>query len=141
MGYALNAGGYSATWRGVLSVWGETLNGMQWSIRDGRRTKLWTYVWLDSGVTLIDFATNIQGVNPTNSVSDFCLANGSWDFPKLKSCLPSVIVLQVGEMSPPRTDAGEDILVWGLEDNGSFSVKSAYALLKDFCLDEQNGQW
>ncbi|CAN1162569.1 Putative ribonuclease H protein At1g65750 [Linum perenne] len=44
-------------------------------------------------------------------------------------------------MSPPRTDAGEDILVWGLEDNGSFSVKSAYALLKDFRLDEQNGQW
>ncbi|CAN1813247.1 hypothetical protein LINPERHAP1_LOCUS26817 [Linum perenne] len=51
--------GYSAIWRGVLSVWEETLNELQWSIRNGRRTKFWTDVWLDSGVTLIDFALNI----------------------------------------------------------------------------------
>ncbi|CAN1123629.1 Putative ribonuclease H protein At1g65750 [Linum perenne] len=44
-------------------------------------------------------------------------------------------------MTPPRDGAGADVLVWGLEDNGKFSVKSAYALLKDFRLDEQNGQW
>ncbi|CAN1215902.1 Putative ribonuclease H protein At1g65750 [Linum perenne] len=41
--------GYSATWRGVLSIWNETLNGLQWSIRYGRgtnsgRTSGWTRV-------------------------------------------------------------------------------------------------
>ncbi|CAN1123634.1 Putative ribonuclease H protein At1g65750 [Linum perenne] len=133
--------GHSATWRGVLSVWEATLRGLQWSIRDGRRTKFWTDTWLDSGVTLIDFALNIQGVNPSASVYDFCLANGNWDFHKLESCLPAALVLQVGGMTPPRDGAGADVLVWGLEDNGKFSVKSAYALLKDFRLDEQNGQW
>ncbi|CAN1192031.1 Putative ribonuclease H protein At1g65750, partial [Linum perenne] len=106
--------GYSAIWRGVLSVWEETLNGLQWSIRNGRRTKFWTDVWLDSGVTLIDFPLNIQGVNPS---------------------------ISVGGMIPPRSDAGEDFLVWGLEENGKFSIKSAYGLLKDFRLDEQNGRW
>ncbi|CAN1788613.1 Putative ribonuclease H protein At1g65750 [Linum perenne] len=85
--------GYSATWRGVLSVWNEKMNGLQWSIRDGRSTKFWTDVWLDSGATLINFALNIQGVNPDASVSDFCLTNGSWDFPKLETCLPSTLVV------------------------------------------------
>ncbi|CAN1808124.1 Putative ribonuclease H protein At1g65750 [Linum perenne] len=133
--------GHSATWRGVLSVWEATLGGLQWSIRDGRRTKFWTDTWLDSGVTLIDFALNIQGVNTSSSVSDFYLANGNWNFQKLESCLPASLVLQVGGMAPPRAGAGADFLVWGLEDNGKFSVKSAYALLKDFRLDDQNGQW
>ncbi|CAN1755653.1 Putative ribonuclease H protein At1g65750 [Linum perenne] len=90
---------------------------------------------------LIDFALNIQGVNPLISVSDFCLPDGSWDFRKLENCLPSDLVLQVGGMIPPRRDAGDDVLVWGLEENGKFSIKSTYGLLKDFRLDEQNGCW
>ncbi|CAN1743013.1 Putative ribonuclease H protein At1g65750 [Linum perenne] len=44
-------------------------------------------------------------------------------------------------MTPPRAGAGEDVLVWGLEDNGRFSVKSAYALLRDHRLDDSNGKW
>ncbi|CAN1821558.1 hypothetical protein LINPERHAP1_LOCUS29551 [Linum perenne] len=84
---------YSTVWRGVLNVWQETLNGIQWNIRDGKNTKLWIDIWLDSGVSLIDFAANIQGLDISNSVSDFCLADGSWDFPKLESCLPSDLVM------------------------------------------------
>ncbi|CAN1819379.1 Putative ribonuclease H protein At1g65750, partial [Linum perenne] len=34
------------------------------------------------------------GVNSSNSVSNFCLADGSWDFPKLETCLPSALVFQ-----------------------------------------------
>ncbi|CAN1743005.1 Putative ribonuclease H protein At1g65750, partial [Linum perenne] len=85
--------GFSAAWRGMLSVWDDTTNGLQWSIRDGRRTKFWTDIWLDSGATLIDFALNIQGVNPLCSVSDFCLPDGSWDFQMLSRCLPPEIIL------------------------------------------------
>ncbi|CAN1191033.1 Putative ribonuclease H protein At1g65750 [Linum perenne] len=133
--------GFSATWRGMLSVWSDTINGLQWSIRDGNRTKFWTDTWLDSGVTLIDFATNIQGVNHLNSVSDFCLENGSWDFNKLENCLPPEMVLQVGGMTPPRMGAGDDTLVWGLEDNGRFSIKSAYALLQEFRPDDRDRKW
>ncbi|CAN1120273.1 Putative ribonuclease H protein At1g65750 [Linum perenne] len=44
-------------------------------------------------------------------------------------------------MTPPCPNAGDDILVWGLEDNGRFSVKSAYALIKDLRLDDSNGGW
>ncbi|CAN1120274.1 Putative ribonuclease H protein At1g65750 [Linum perenne] len=133
--------GNSNVWRGVLSVWEEAHNGLQWSIRNGRNTKFWTDVWLDSGDSLIDFGNNIQGVDPQCYVADFCLTNGSWDFPKLESCLPHDLVLQVAGMTPPCPNAGDDILVWGLEDNGRFSVKSAYALIKDLRLDDSNGGW
>ncbi|CAN1766118.1 Putative ribonuclease H protein At1g65750 [Linum perenne] len=133
--------GFSATWRGMLSVWSDTINGLQWSIRDGNRTKFWTDTWLDSGITLIDFATNIQGVNHLSSVFDFCHENGSWDFNKLENCLPPEMVLQVGGMTPPRAGAGDDTLVWGLEDNGRFSIKTAYALLQDLRLDDRDKKW
>ncbi|CAN1845379.1 hypothetical protein LINPERHAP1_LOCUS37823, partial [Linum perenne] len=53
---------HSAVWRGVLSVWNDTLNSLQWSIKDGKRTKFWTDVWLDSRISLFDYANNIQGV-------------------------------------------------------------------------------
>ncbi|CAN1788303.1 Putative ribonuclease H protein At1g65750 [Linum perenne] len=128
--------GFSVAWYGVMNVWNEMLNGLQWSIRDGRRTKFWSDVWLDFGVSLIDFAANIQGVDPYVSVSDFCFADGAWDVPKLENFLSEDLVLQVVGMTPPRQDAGDDALVWGLEDNGRFSVKSAYELLKDFRLNE-----
>ncbi|CAN1765730.1 Putative ribonuclease H protein At1g65750 [Linum perenne] len=32
-------------------------------------------------------------------------------------------------MSPPREDAGEDQCVWGGEDNGRFTIKSAYRIV------------
>ncbi|CAN1790174.1 Putative ribonuclease H protein At1g65750 [Linum perenne] len=117
------------------------LRGVRCCIRDGRRTNFWTDAWLDSGVTLREFAGNNQGVVLSNSVSDFCLTNGAWDIPKLVSCLPPDLVLQVVGMTPPCPSSGDDALVWGLEDNGRFSVKSAYALIKDLRLDGGQGGW
>ncbi|CAN1165449.1 Putative ribonuclease H protein At1g65750 [Linum perenne] len=97
--------------------------------------------WVDSGAILIDHATNLQGVDSTLSVSDFCLNNGMWDFPKLRECLPESVVWQVYGMTPPRTELGEDAKVWGLESNGRFSVKSAYNLIKDFDSSIHGNRW
>ncbi|CAN1852210.1 Putative ribonuclease H protein At1g65750 [Linum perenne] len=133
--------GYSAVWRGVLSIWKDMLNGAQWSIRDGKSTRFWTDIWLDSGVPLIDQAFDIQGVNPAASVCDFCSLDGAWDFRKLESCLPLEIFLQVQGMTPPRPEAGSDMLVWGLENNGRFTIRSAYDLLKDHKFDDQSNSW
>ncbi|CAN1781229.1 Putative ribonuclease H protein At1g65750 [Linum perenne] len=60
---------------------------------------------------------------------------------KLESCLPADIVLQIGGMTPPRQEAGCDMLIWGLKLNGRFTIRSAYDLLKDHRLEDVDNSW
>ncbi|CAN1812312.1 Putative ribonuclease H protein At1g65750 [Linum perenne] len=132
--------GFSNVRRGVMKVWQETQNGIHWSIRDGRNTKFWTDRLLDSGVVLIDHAICLQGIDPSHSVVDFCL-NGSWNLRELCRHLPENLVLQVFGMSPPREGAGAGSMVWGLESNGRFSVKTAYYMLREIEKADNDSYW
>ncbi|CAN1187241.1 Putative ribonuclease H protein At1g65750 [Linum perenne] len=114
--------GFSALWRGVLKVWNYTLQGIQWSIKNGRKTRFWLDRWLDSGIILRDFALNSQGVDLSHVLADFILPNGTWNLEALSGCLPNEVVVQVMGMTHPCDRLGEDSIAWGLEANGCFSV-------------------
>ncbi|CAN1171162.1 Putative ribonuclease H protein At1g65750 [Linum perenne] len=108
-GYALaRKSGFSAIWRGIMKVWPHVTNGMHWSIKDCRNTRFWTDHLVDSGVLLIDHAFNFQGVDASLTVSNTVIG-----------------------MSPPDVNLGRDSLVWGLEANEMFSVRSAVLMLQD----------
>ncbi|CAN1792677.1 Putative ribonuclease H protein At1g65750 [Linum perenne] len=141
-GYVLaRKSGHSAIWRGVLKVWPSVVNGLQWSIGDGRKTRFWTDRWLDSGELLIDHALNLQGVDASLIIVDVCLDNGDWNTDFIFSMLPFNVAMQVVGMSPPRASLGHDSLVWGLEPNGRFSVRSAYQLLADISVANRTPVW
>ncbi|CAN1851936.1 Putative ribonuclease H protein At1g65750 [Linum perenne] len=93
--------GHSSLWRGVLKVWENTLNGIQFNINDGKSTRFWTDRWLDSGEVLIDSALNIQGFDPSRSVSSFVTSDGCWNMDVLNASLTHSAVLQVMGMTPP----------------------------------------
>ncbi|CAN1778662.1 Putative ribonuclease H protein At1g65750 [Linum perenne] len=132
--------GFSNAWSGIMKVWDHAHNGIHWSVRDGRNTKFWTDRWIDSGVVLIDHAISLQGVNSSLSVSNFCL-NDYWDLQKLRCVLHENFVLQVYGMTPPRADSGSDCRVWGLEDDGVFSVKSTYCMLREIDDGDSRSNW
>ncbi|CAN1319811.1 Putative ribonuclease H protein At1g65750 [Linum perenne] len=44
-------------------------------------------------------------------------------------------------MTFPRADLGADSMVWGLESNGRFSIKSAYCLLKEINTEVESSAW
>ncbi|CAN1842763.1 Putative ribonuclease H protein At1g65750 [Linum perenne] len=133
--------GFSAVWRGMMKVWPDVVNGIQWSVRDGKTTKFWTDRWLDSGILLIDHAINVQGVNPSLLVSQVTKQDGSWDFDFLSNALPHDVLLQVVGMSTPADNIGKDSLVWGLEVNGAFSIRSAYLMLSNLDQDHLDNFW
>ncbi|CAN1140461.1 hypothetical protein LINPERHAP2_LOCUS11875 [Linum perenne] len=112
----------------IAEFWPLLINGMHWNIRDGHSTHFWMDRWVDSGIVLVDHALNIQGVDSSLLVSHVCSNLGVWNFDFLLSVLPYDIVMG---MSPPATRLGNDSLVWGLEANGIFSIRSAYLMIRD----------
>ncbi|CAN1188123.1 Putative ribonuclease H protein At1g65750, partial [Linum perenne] len=133
--------GFSLVWRSIMKVWNDTPNGIHWSIRNGKNKIFLTDRWVDCGTVLIDHALDLQGVVSSISVSDFYLNDGSWDLPKLREVLPENVVWQVYGISLPREELGEDMMVWGLEPDGRFSVKSAYNMLLELNSEEGSSGW
>ncbi|CAN0863352.1 Putative ribonuclease H protein At1g65750 [Linum grandiflorum] len=138
---AVKTKGFSAVWRGVRRA-GPILNkGSQWAIRSGAQTKFWTDKWLDSGITLLNHALDIQEVSINSVVKDFVLDSGIWNASLIFSCLPSHIALQVLGMTPPSDSLGPDSMVWGLEPTGKFTIRSAYLLLTDLQEEQPDPRW
>ncbi|CAN1178324.1 Putative ribonuclease H protein At1g65750 [Linum perenne] len=123
--------GFSAVWRGVLKAWPLVINDIHWSIRDGRNTHFWTDRWVDSGVVLADHALDIRRVESSLLVSEVYSKPGVWNVDFLLHVLPYNIVMQVVGMTPPSNTLGGDSIVWGLEPDGAFSVRSAYLMITD----------
>ncbi|CAN1726151.1 Putative ribonuclease H protein At1g65750 [Linum perenne] len=63
-------------------------------------------------------------------VADFCTGNEEWDVAKLSALFPNPILQSVFGMSPPSCDLEGDTLIWGLEPNGKYLVKTGYLLAK-----------
>ncbi|CAN1800814.1 Putative ribonuclease H protein At1g65750 [Linum perenne] len=106
------------------------LLGTRLAIRNGRDALFWTSRWVDSGIRLIDSATGDEAdLNLADTIADFVSEDGQWDVAKLTRMLPPSSVEIVMGMSPPRADGGEDKWVWGGEDNGCFTIKSAYRIV------------
>ncbi|CAL1375704.1 unnamed protein product [Linum trigynum] len=117
----------SQLWRGVRRVWGMMLEGVLWSIRDGEETLFWQDKWVDGDIVLANhLLPSAWGVHLQASVASMTTSTGEWNSALLSSILPNEMFLQVIGMSPPQPKLGKDELVWGLEDNGKFTLKSAY---------------
>ncbi|CAN1146990.1 Putative ribonuclease H protein At1g65750 [Linum perenne] len=131
---------WSSCWKGIKASWTTFMGGLYWSVRNGRKTNFWKERWLDDGTVIGDLiqppADQEGGV-----IADFCDSSGAWDIAKLIELLPPNIVQSVVGMTPPCPDLGDDIPIWGLEPNGSYSVKTGYLLAKEFVERETNGTW
>ncbi|CAI0429274.1 unnamed protein product [Linum tenue] len=132
----------SHLWHGVRRVWGIMLNGTRWSVRNGQSTLFWTDKWTDSGTALEEFArTEEEGFQAQATVADMTLETGEWNFDLIARFLPMDLALQVVGMPPPREHLGEDEIVWGLEEKGNFTIKSAYQLAADIDGEDADDGW
>ncbi|CAN1729274.1 Putative ribonuclease H protein At1g65750 [Linum perenne] len=134
--------GGSSLWRGIRKVWQDMASGCQHSIRNGKDTLFWTANWLDGGITLVDHATReLTDTELLCSVSDMTDDSGNWDWDLLLNCLPPTIVNQVAGMGPPKSDGGEDDMIWGPDPRGRFSIKSAYDIRAASEESSQTNTW
>ncbi|CAN1121709.1 Putative ribonuclease H protein At1g65750 [Linum perenne] len=64
-----------------------------------------------------------------------------WNSDFLFSVLPRDVAMQVIGMSPPKESLGKDSMVWGLEPDGKFSIRSAFQMLNDVSSESGDPIW
>ncbi|CAN1195124.1 Putative ribonuclease H protein At1g65750 [Linum perenne] len=118
------------------------MSGDRSGIRDGKLTSFWSSKWLDSGISLEDWADRSEPeFNPLDCVADFVTGDEGWDVDKLNKLLHSEIVEQVVGRSPPRDELGPDAWIWGDSYDGRFTIKSAYKLIYDQSSQRPDVTW
>ncbi|CAN1144455.1 Putative ribonuclease H protein At1g65750 [Linum perenne] len=120
----------SSLWKGLTHEWETMLAGSRSAIRDGTDTLFWSDKWVDADIRLIDYAdTAAAEFDLSCTVASMVNTEGQWDYPRLERLFTPDAVDIVAGMTPPQASRGADDWVWGLENSGSFSIKSAYNLI------------
>uniref|UniRef100_A0A803Q7T2 Reverse transcriptase domain-containing protein n=1 Tax=Cannabis sativa TaxID=3483 RepID=A0A803Q7T2_CANSA len=116
----------SFTWQSLL--WGRDLlkRGLLWKEGNGKSISTVHSYWIP-GWRLISYKGNVQPLDPT--VSYFIDENGCWRKDRLldffdHDLVLAILAVLIGDPSL------EDSLIWGHHLSGSFTVNSAYHLVK-----------
>ncbi|KAF7844298.1 Non-LTR retroelement reverse transcriptase [Senna tora] len=110
----------------MYNAWGNVEEGIKWKVGDGRKVKFWEDVWVQNLSALKNYALKeVDGYFLRSSVKEFC-RDGDWNLELLYEWLPEDIVHKIVAVCPPDDNNGEDIVVWRWNNNGEFSIKSAY---------------
>ncbi|KAJ1398465.1 Reverse transcriptase zinc-binding domain [Sesbania bispinosa] len=89
--------------------------------------------WLKSGVVLKDLLdASASDVNLNDTIQDVSAGDGNWQFDNFSDCLPNGVVNEIAGYHSACPELGNDRLIWNESHDGSFSVKSAYSVIRDF---------
>ncbi|KAK3193441.1 hypothetical protein Dsin_024751 [Dipteronia sinensis] len=118
--------GCSSTWKGLSFGMKLVSKGLKWRVGDGCQIMFWIDDWVpEIGILQSHALSTLSADQLSEKVSNF-MTNEDWDIQKLSSVLPWNIVHRIMNIHAGRRQSGHDKVIWGLSNNGDFSVKSAY---------------
>ncbi|CAJ2649027.1 unnamed protein product [Trifolium pratense] len=135
------AGGIIVVWKSnkvdveeasLVQTWDEFQNGERWIIGDGTQVSLWNDVWLAKQTRLVDIINNIPNNALAWKVQQLVGENGEWNMTLIESLLPSHLISNFSSVLPPHVENGEDTRTWGCNKAVTFTIASAYKLLRGF---------
>ncbi|XP_024196014.1 uncharacterized protein LOC112199199 [Rosa chinensis] len=121
----------SYSWRNIMEARLVLHAGLFWRIGDGTSVKMWEDDWIPNVPahslekppdTIFDMVSNL--INAPEC---------AWDIPAVHACFPPDVASHMLSI-PLSTRVGVDKAAWKLEKWGSFSVKSAYTIARDFSI-------
>ncbi|KAH9750277.1 putative ribonuclease H protein [Citrus sinensis] len=138
--FRTNAG--SPLWKAVGRAWEPTKRGLCWSIGDGTTVSFWWDCWVIDDQPLAHLAlSSIPSDISLQSVAQFTLLNGSWNWNKFSHLLPHHVLLRIASIMPPSSSNGTDNFYWAASPSGHFTIRSAYMLLAKPWLSEASSVW
>ncbi|KAK4270818.1 hypothetical protein QN277_019587 [Acacia crassicarpa] len=122
--------GDSQIWKFICAQKDIVELGTKWQIRNGQVVNFFNDCWLVGGQSLKGLCTRqLTDVENSSSVADW-VCNGEWNFDALADCVQPEVLNRLLAQIPLRADAGYDVMVWGAESDGKFSIRSAYFLIE-----------
>jgi hypothetical protein len=117
----------SFVWRSIWNAKFVIQGGYKWSIGNGDTIKVWEQNWLKEGMSL-PLSTDTYNLQNHVTVKDLLMPNSKkWNYEVLCSMFEANTVSTI--MKTPLFDSvREDTIVWKLEQDGNYSVRSAYKL-------------
>ncbi|KAH9751354.1 putative ribonuclease H protein [Citrus sinensis] len=132
----------SHLWKSIGKVWSDTLKGLWWNIRNGRRVHFWLDCWVTNHKPLSSYAlAPIPVESLMNLVVDFIDTNGNWCWASFEHLLPNCIILRIAAVQPPMEGKGDDKFFWANSQWGDFSVKSAYMAITENETGIEHSRW
>ncbi|XP_071923146.1 uncharacterized protein [Coffea arabica] len=114
----------SPTWRRLVRCHTLVESHIQWVLQN-RMVDFWHENWIGAG----SLCQRVE-IFGDHSVADFVL-NGSWNLSMLRQWLPDSIIAMIVQINPPDVFSKQpDRMVWDLDISGSFSISSAYNLVR-----------
>ncbi|CAN1789787.1 Putative ribonuclease H protein At1g65750 [Linum perenne] len=86
-------------------------------------------------------SVDTNSINLEQKVGDFVQEDGQWNINLLSDLCPPDVVDSIVGLSAPQAEYGEDQVAWGCEDNGRFTIKSAYRLILNSSAEEFTDPW
>ncbi|KAJ7945157.1 Ribonuclease H [Quillaja saponaria] len=120
----------SHLWKALVSICGDMMNRVRWSVGDWQKVQFWLDRWSDVDKPLIYHAgCQVLEEDITKPVVSYVL-NEDWNWSILNQMLPDNILNIIRSIPVPIDNFGRDSTVWGLTANGQFSILSAYRSLE-----------
>ncbi|CAN1761930.1 Transposon TX1 uncharacterized 149 kDa protein [Linum perenne] len=115
----------SFVWKSILAAQDVVRRGYRWRVEDGSKLGVWKEPWLrDDDNCYLETVPSLQLNDLT--VKDLVVPNlWVWDDALLTQFFCARDVQVIRQMAPPKED-GEDARIWKHENNGRYSVRSAY---------------
>ncbi|KAK0573533.1 hypothetical protein LWI29_009571 [Acer saccharum] len=128
----------SNTWKGILYGVQLLSEGMQWRIGNGGCVKFWTDAWIPNFGPLIGhFLNPLSNEQSRENVADY-FQSSEWHINKLSKVLPWCVIQRILSVHVDNEQGVRDKVIWGLSENGEFSVRSAYSIHFE---DENEAIW
>lgn len=120
----------SYVWRSICARRDVIMRGSRWQVGDERSIKIWEDRWLPLPSNFQIFSTKPKRMD-ISFVNDLISGTGSWNLPLINSLFSAVEVDLVHSLTLGKPPAN-NCLVWHFDKKGSFSVKSAYHVAREY---------
>ncbi|XP_031124258.1 uncharacterized protein LOC116026974 [Ipomoea triloba] len=134
-------GNTSHAWKGILEAFPIIDDGMVRLVRNGRSTRFWLDKWI-SRKPLSQFITAPLSLPELYAnVAEYWEEGRGWMWERVQDILPMDIMKRMASIMLVDEDCESDSCAWALEDDGRFSVRSAYAVISDSDQEVNLSNW
>lgn len=132
--------GSSNMWRGITTALPFIRNGFRFHIHNGKQTRFWKDCWIEKA-PLERWIINGGETESEVKVTELWQVGDGWRRESFRDMLQENILTKLELITVSENKEDHDDVSWNMEHSGTYSVTSAYHLIKNGMLPAQDFKW